>query len=291
MKILITGASGWLGKSSFYSIKRIYPNAEIFFAASSNRKIQIGNFVLDALDLASSELLRHKFDGIIHLAFLTRDKIAAHGAEKYIQINTSITDTVAKIIENSQTNWVTTVSSGAAIKFSGAVESNPYSICKLHEEKVISELSWSWGANYSVGRLWGSLGIDMPINRNYAVSDFIMQALENKVIQVNAKGSVHRRYVDSREFMNVCISSAIAGFNDIFESGGKLLEVGELAEKIGARLKATVSREFNPELPADDYYPEDSTYDTLINQLQLQKTEFSASLESTINGHITQNLI
>lgn len=270
---------------------QLYPNAELYFAASSNKKIQIGNVYFKAIELYSGELLRTKFDGIVHLAFLTRDKITVNGTEKYVQKNTIITNTVAKIIENSRPQWITTVSSGAAIKFTGAVETNPYTFCKIYEEKVIRELSKSTGSNFSVGRLWGSLGFDMPINRNYAVSDFIIQALETKKIQVKAKGLVHRRYVDSREFMHVCIRSAISGFNDVFESGGNLIEVGDLAKLIGVKLNAKVSRAFDPSFSEDNYFPTDPTYNKMISQLHVQETDFSTSLESTINGHIGQNLI
>lgn len=291
MRILITGASGWLGKSGFHSMMKMYPNAELFLAASSNKKIQIGRSYYEAIDLASSELLSVRFDGIIHLAFLTRDKIAAYGTENYIQKNTLITNSVVRIIENSKPDWLTTVSSGAAIKYSDSLEENPYTICKINEERILADLSRSIDSNFSVGRLWGSLGLDMPINRNYAVSDFIMQALETREIQVKAKGLVHRKYVDSREFMQVCISSAISGFNDTFESGGQLIEVGELANRIGARLNSKVSREIELISPPDDYYPIDSTYDQLLGQNQTPETDFSTSLEATINGHIEQNLI
>lgn len=289
-KILLTGGTGWLGKASLRVLNKRYPDATVDLVASRNRDFSyLGKkyFVKTFEDL---DVDRETYFGIIHLAHLTRDKIQFYGKKKYSEINKKITEQFINVVTHSKTQWVTTVSSGAVAHFSGELDENPYSASKLFEENALLELCKSQNVGFSIGRLWGSLGEDMPVNTNYAVSDFIYQGVTQGQIQVNSKHKVYRRYVDSAEFMAVCVSSAELNFQEIFDSGGELIEILELAELIGSILKVPVTYSNNRDGESDDYFPDSKSYERLLKDTETTKINFLDSLNSTIESHKLQIL-
>ena len=288
MRILITGGSGWLGKSSINHIRKHIPRAEIKILGSHSRNMEIlgEQFTVENLDQYDPKSFSP--DGVIHLAHLTRGRIDEFGLQEYKFQNQKILSKLKTIFEVNQIKWTTVVSSGAVESFVGKIENNPYTESKLAEEKFIREYSISNNIGFSIVRLWGSLGFDMPINRNYAVSDFIIQALEKDEIKVKAINKVFRRYVDSREFMSVCIESARVKINDTFSSGGQLIEISDLAREIGFRMNSAVTVPDVQVETSDEYFPSDFNYENIRKLCNVPKIDFFDSLEATIVSHKSQ---
>ena len=295
-KILITGASGWLGKAAIYMLhNELKLKKEDFVLFSSiNKQINVRGNIYNSYGFLDSKLdsfENFKIGGIIHLAFLTRDKVNKVGFENYVSTNRRITEKIEEFIDFFEPNWVTTVSSGAANLNSEDIEKNPYGFLKIKEEEKIFQLSQKYKLNYSIGRLWGAMGNDMPINRNYAISDFICQAIIDKRIKVTADKLVFRRYVADTEFMETCIKSAISGYNDVFDSGGEKIEVRELASKVANIFGLSEVISSTPKEDSDNYYPVNEQYADLRARMKLPKPEgLNTLLERTIEGHKSQQL-
>ena len=107
---------------------------DVIACASTAQPIDIGSphgpvhaVALDELDAVRDA------DGLIHLAFLTRDRVAAVGLERYIAVNREITARVATCIDRHPGMPILTTSSGAAAVFDGAevdLKGNPYAALK-----------------------------------------------------------------------------------------------------------------------------------------------------------------
>lgn len=294
--IIITGASGWLGKCAVNLINsdEKFRSTKLFLFSSSQKHIQIKGQKYEAekfLDFNVNNFQGIKVDGIIHLSFLTRDKVGKVGFNNYVRTNKSITSKFAEIVSTTNPKWVTTVSSGAAYENSENIEINPYGNLKIKEEQTLSTLATELGLNYSIGRLWGAMGYDMPINRNYAISDFICQALISKKIDVNAKKLVTRRYVSDMEFIETCINSAEKGVNRTFDSGGDKIEVRDLARLVASHF-GEIDVHTKPAVePSDNYFPNNEEYLDLRAELKLSKPETLKTLVlNTIEGHKSQQL-
>jgi len=228
--------------------------------------------------------------GIVNLAFLTKDKVNKMPLDSYVSTNESLMVKFTEFMVNLQPKWITAVSSGAAAKFSSTLEEDPYGFLKLQEESLVAKLSSELGSDYSIGRLWGAMGIDMPINRNYAISDFICQAIEKSSVNVNASHYVYRQYCDSRTFMETSIRAAEIGFNDTFDSGGFITEIGALAEIVASKLGvAEVLRKMvNPNVK-DEYLPNINDYSELQHRLVINaESNLEKLIEQTIFGHKSQ---
>jgi nucleoside-diphosphate-sugar epimerase len=300
-KVLITGATGWLGRET---VARVLEGkldgiskADLLLASSNGRDLELdslGVFATGALaefsDIKSTEAV----DGLVHLAFITKDKTAEYSFSEYVAKNIALISAACKIIEREKPKWVVVVSSGAIIDRStmgieNNVLQNPYGFCKRIEEALIAESARKVGANIVIGRLWGGTGLYMPIKRAYAISDFIESAKEKNAISINSGGDVIRRYCDAGDFMEVLIRAALKGETTTIDSGGSIIEVGELAKLISARLgEIPITRSETP-TPLDDYYPRGSEFEDLAKSVGVQLHGIDEQVLRTLKSHKVLN--
>jgi len=292
--ILITGASGWLGKSSIsYLLHRGCSLSQLSLVASEDKYFNVGNLHKAEAKNFSKFEATGKIEGLIHLAFLTREKSAVMDLATYSSINQEITQRVVNTIRHTKPDWVVTVSSGAIFdpltkQLETNIGTNPYGFLKLQEEEELISVTKSVGANLVIGRLWGASGSLMPINRSYALSDFIVQAVTDKKIEINSPHEVYRRYVDAEIFMAVLLERAISGKDESIDSGGPTVEIGDLAKIVADELN--IKNIIRPRLlnaEIDDYYPRGDQFATIAAELNLPISEIREQVANTIKGHLS----
>ncbi len=300
-KVLITGATGWLGRETVARVLEgkldgISKN-DLLLASSNGRDLELdslGVFPTDALAGISDTKSKDGIDGLVHLAFITKDKTAEYSFSDYVAKNIELISTACKIIEREKPKWVVVVSSGAIIDRSTmGIENNalqnPYGFCKRIEEALIAESACKVGANIVIGRLWGGTGLYMPIKRAYAISDFIESAKEKNAISINSGGEVIRRYCDAGDFMEVLVRAALKGDTTTIDSGGSIIEVGELANLISARMgEIPITRSKTP-TPLDDYYPRGSEFEDLAKSVGVQLHGIDEQVLRTLKSHKVPN--
>ena len=138
---LLTGASGWFGRTALHVYEQAHgPEAlrrEVIPFASRERWVDFGSPegpVLARPLAAITEVPDPA--GLMHLAFLTRDKPAELGLERYIASNRAITATVAQVLGAWPQLPVVTTSSGDAAVLDGQppdLDGNPYASLKQEE--------------------------------------------------------------------------------------------------------------------------------------------------------------
>jgi nucleoside-diphosphate-sugar epimerase len=301
-KVLITGATGWLGRET---VARVLEGkidgiseTDLVLASSNGRDLDLdslGIFATSALTEFSDAKSTDVTGGLVHLAFITKDKTAKYSFSEYVAKNIELISAACKIIEREKPKWVVVVSSGAIIdratlEIENNVISNPYGFCKRIEEALISESARKVGANIVIGRLWGGTGLYMPIKRAYAISDFIESAKEKNAIRINSGGDVIRRYCDAGDFMEVLVKAALEGHTTTIDSGGSIIEVGELAKLISSRMgEIPISRSETP-TPIDDYYPRGSKFEELAKLVGVQLHGMDEQVLRTLKSHKVQTL-
>lgn len=198
---ILTGASGWFGRTALYEYEQLHgPEAlrrDVIAYSSKDRLVDIDSphgpiqsLPLDELDAESNA------DGLIHLAFLTRDRLAAVGLQRYIQANRAITARVASFIERNPKIPIITTSSGAAAVFeSGSLdlEDNPYAALKREEEDLWQKNSAERMA--TVFRVYAASGRFIKDPKMFALSDFLTRAIRGEQIEIRSKRPVIRSYV------------------------------------------------------------------------------------------------
>jgi len=300
-KVLVTGATGWLGRETvarviegkFESIAK----TDLLLASSNGRDLELdslGVYPTVALETLSHRESTNSIEGLVHLAFITKDKTTQYSFSEYVAKNIELISAACEIIERDKPKWVVVVSSGAIIdrptlEIENNVVRNPYGFCKRIEEALIAESAHKVGANIVIGRLWGGTGLYMPIKRAYAISDFIESAKEKNAISINSGGDVIRRYCDAGDFMEVLIRAALKRETTTIDSGGSIIEVGELAKLISARLgQIPITRSETP-TPLDDYYPRGSEFEELAKSVGVQLHGIDEQVLRTLKSHKVLN--
>ena len=296
-KVLVTGATGWLGRET---VARVLEGkfegitqSDLLLASSNGRDLElesVGVYPTVALENLSHRESTNSLEGLVHLAFITKDKTTQYRFSEYVAKNIELISAACEIIERDKPKWVVVVSSGAIIdretlEIENNVVRNPYGFCKRIEEALIAESARKVGANIVIGRLWGGTGLYMPVKRAYAISDFIESAKESGAIRINSGGDVIRRYCDAGDFMEVLVRSAIQGDTTTLDSGGSIIEVGELAKLISARLgEISISRSEVP-TAVDDYYPRGSEFEELAKSVGVQLHGIDEQVLRTLKSH------
>jgi nucleoside-diphosphate-sugar epimerase len=296
-KILISGATGWLGTESVARVLEgkfeSITEQNLLLCSSDGRDLKLDSSkVLSTVKLQSlsGDKGVKDLDGLVHLAFLTKDKSADYSFSDYVAKNIALISAACEIIERDKPKWVVVVSSGAIIdrnslEVENSVVRNPYGFCKRIEEVLLSDAAHKVGANIVIGRLWGGTGLHMPIKRAYAISDFIETFKESGAIRITSGGDVVRRYCDAGDFMEVLIKSAIRGDNTTVDSGGPIIELGDLAELlISVTGTGSISRSSEPSA-VDDYYPRGMEFEELARSVGVPLHDISEQVSRTLTSH------
>lgn len=214
-RILVLGATGWFGRT-FMSM--IPSHVDVMGVASSPQG--------DIKTWDESAIAKFSPTIVANFSFLTREKINIVGEASFRSVNKQLGEQFLIAANSPQVRAALTISSGAAVVDSASV----YGEMKLHEEMSSLTLN-SDSKSVVVGRAYSVSG---PFVRNpfdYAFSDFILQAASGN-ISIKSRCLTYRRYVSVSDFLAVCMFRVLSGWSGVIESGGELLELGELAETI-----------------------------------------------------------
>jgi nucleoside-diphosphate-sugar epimerase len=272
-KILITGGSGWLGKAAVNTLVMNlgFKADEIILVSRIPRVTKIGEHTINSTSWSEiSKVPNIGLEYFLPFAFVTREQMSSHNLDSYAQINNSLIRTHSEIIKSLHPANVINISSGAAKDLSKSFQGdqdNIYGKLKFIEEESMKEASSFAGSNLVTARLWNCSGFGISKVNTFAMGEFVSSVLNNRNIVINSKSAVLRRYVDISEFLLLCMRVAKNEKYQYFESGGELIELRKLAEKVVALLnpKSTVEApEISESLPSDDYFSKSEGYEELL---------------------------
>lgn len=234
-KILLTGASGWIGRETISILKPIFGDdfsSRVTLTGSRDAIIVVDehtHHVQRLQDISTDQ----KFDVVIHLAFLTQDKVAELGPDEFSRQNRDLTSTVYHLCQKTNAEYVFVASSGAADPQVWADYENPskklYGQLKMDEEELFQTLE---AAFVEVGRIWSVSGVQIQKPQKYALGDFILQAKSTGNIEMKTAELVERAYVDAGEMMQVFLLNLLKGGTGVIDSGGFRTSLQNLAQLV-----------------------------------------------------------
>lgn len=239
MNIVINGAGGWLGRSTAFALSRTGlckdPKMVRLFG-QSNRVSNVGPWQNQNISkLGDFQEVKGDSFLFVQLAFKTRDYISRLGEREYLSVNREIIRNSLDLLQRSGARSVVVVSSGVVKRYldsNGKSDDSAYTKLKIEEEQLFAETCASMDSRLLILRLWGSSGEDMTEPLKYAIGDLTRQALRERRISVNANRLVYRRYLDSRDQMEIAIRASLEPGELVIDSGGEIIEIGQLAAKV-----------------------------------------------------------
>jgi nucleoside-diphosphate-sugar epimerase len=287
MNFVINGGTGWLGIATLRALERFANIGKIEVTSSNGRKFKahdLGEF--STKELNSNTQIDFNADILVNLAFKTRDYISILGEEQYTKINLEILNSSINLAKRLKPKSIVIVSSGVVARnqeTNGRLDNTQYTKLKILEEETFTQIAQEIGANLVILRMWGGSGRDLTSPCKYAIGDLIKQALISDRILVSSEQLVYRKYADASQQLEIAIKSAISGKNLIFDSGGQIIEMGELADLIRATLNPNVEiiRKIDTNLPADKYYSESNLFENLAKEYEVSLFSLKKQIDET----------
>jgi len=288
---ILTGASGWFGRTALWEYEALNGSealrSDVIACASSARLIDFGS-PHGPIQAVGPEALGqiHNAGGLIHLAFLTRERVAEIGLTRYIEANRAITGSIAAFLQHNPTIPIITTSSGAAAVLDGCqpdLVGNPYATLK-HEEEALWRQS---GGNRmaAVFRVYAASGRFIKDPSLFALGDFLSRAIAGQRIEVRSQRPVIRSYVHVGTMM--CLFWAMLreplapGFLQV-DACMDTLSLVELAGII-TRLWGLPEPSFSLDTSLEeDYYQADSgPFAQLLDRYQIAALDLPGQLRET----------
>lgn len=291
-KIIVFGASGWLGRECISLFSSILGNnflPKIILIGSSDKSIQVNqqNYNIISIDNLEPQT---KVDLVIDLAFITQEKLEQIGEPQYIKLNQELRKKIHSFIYESKPKFVYFSSSGAAdIDFMNATKSNSkrvYGELKLASETELKKISKDLDFNLLINRIWSVTGSQMQDYSKYAIGNFITQALSSKEIKINSSDQVLRSYIDAEDLFKVCINELLINKSSLINSGGfqtTLFDLATLVLKVIGSSTIQVPNLIEKE-SGDDYVSKDFKLNELANSQGLKLRSLEDQIKNTLRA-------
>jgi nucleoside-diphosphate-sugar epimerase len=285
-RVLITGASGWLGRTALDLLAPL--GLPTLALASRSRIIRVSGCEIECRVWDDRKVAAFAPTVVLDCAFLTRGRVADMPLGEYVATNRALTERLVYATQLPDVRLALTVSSGAAVHpgdaLDGPIEDNPYGYLKREAEHRLAEAAAESGAVPVVARAWSISGAHVQEPRGYALGSMIRDA-DAGAIRIMARRPVFRRYVLAEELLALGIAEGGVGPATI-DSGGELVEMAELAARIAAVVcpNAVVTRgEVDPRDP-DRYHSDGQDWDRRCQRWGLASAPLDRQIEITARG-------
>lgn len=265
-RVVITGATGWLGRSLAIMLQEL--GTPTLLLGSRARTTVVDQIKREIFTYSDKLLDDFSPNVLVDFAFLTREHISELGLEQFTGVNLKLIGDAISIASRPGLNHVILCSSGAAVHPKdaalGFLEENPYGYLKMQTEYQAAELANKHPEKRVVVlRPWSLSGAHVTKVDGFAFSSFVAQALHGE-IKVRSKRPVFRRYISVEDFLAVGLACLFTSAWKplIVDSGGELTSAVELAALTASRVspKALVVHDVDTSLAPDDYYSDNSSW-------------------------------
>lgn len=270
-QVLISGATGWLGREILnIFLEANFEKAWINLISSKNGDIHVKGENLKVKSFKNYKSIK-SVDNYFDFAFLGRNKLAKLGFEKFKEINLEIISNSTNLIKRICPKTVVLSSSGAIYNMNKCIEGGILyaDLKKIQEESIVKACEAS-GSNLIISRIFNLSGRGIPIEGDFALTDLMIKGIKDIDLTINSNYLVVRRYSDITQLLRLLVEMADRGQNCVFDSGGAKIELRVLADKIIKVIKSrskAVASEINLDAMQDNYFSNSYLYEKLLIEI------------------------
>jgi nucleoside-diphosphate-sugar epimerase len=293
-RIVITGASGWIGRSVVKTLIRIYgtdilEKTELY--GTSSRELKLTSGITINVRKLQTISTSGKINLFVPLAFQTQDKLNEMSKLEYIQKNKDLIDLHSKIIQDHAIERAVFFSSGIVAMTPDDLERTEsywvYKELKTLEENVFFENFSKQSTNVAACRLFSVSGSEMQDPKKYALGDFLLCAMAKRRITLNSQKKIYRKYVDIEDICESLIKETNNKSVTLIESGGTKLTLLELARNVSQIFE--LGEEFLAEvdesnLESDHYYSTSLGMEDLFAKHSIHALNLEQQIRKTAAG-------
>lgn len=277
-RIVVVGAGGWIGRATLALLHDALGNEiareRIVCFGSQARSIEIApGIAFEQQPLASLKTLPRRPTLLLHLAFLTKDKVGGIEDAEYARANRHLSQQVLDALEPLGVDRLFVASSGAAAFADdpeAAHDLRLYGGLKREDEERFAR--WAEQSPHMsravITRIFNISGPYINKHQTYALASFILDTLAGRPAEVRAPMRVVRGYVAVRELLSLVFAALLhenGGPVLRFDSGGEALELEDVASYVVTALGGTsVTRRAVTNPVENRYVGDDSLYQALL---------------------------
>lgn len=291
-RIVLTGAGGWLGLATLELLYRALGDAareRVLAFGSSVRMLHLHDgTIIEQRPLVELAALPPAPTLVLHLAFLTKDRVAGMAADEYARANEALSRAVLDALAPIGASAVFVASSGAA-RVADDPAADPamrlYGALKRRDEDDFASWARATGRTAVVTRIFNVAGPYINKHQAYAMAAFIVDALEGRPITVRAPHRVIRGYVAIRELMSLVLLLMLQPARVIaFDTGGEPLELADIAAAVAGVLGGTVERAAITAGRVDLYAGDSEPYDALLTRHGIAPVSLAEQIADTADS-------
>tara|TARA_Y100000389_G_C17380628_1_gene474188 strand:+ start:122 stop:1126 length:1005 start_codon:yes stop_codon:yes gene_type:complete len=311
-KILITGGTGFFGQnlinSLSYLIEKNNLNSEIFilsrnaesFVNKNKNLSKLKNFNFISHDISYPIKLSEKIDIVIHAATTASKDL---NENKFGEMIKTIIDGTVNVLNFCRLNdsQMLFISSGAVngVHLNGPIDSekyhsiNPlngnysYHLGKLCAENLCYSFAYKFNIDVKIARCFAFVGPFLPLDKHFAIGNFIDSVLKKEKIIVNTKGESIRSYLYTSDLIIWLFKILLNGKNLFPYNVGspEQISIGKLAELISNSNEIGIEFKNKDESPTY-YVPE---VNKTMHDLNISKfVDLKTSIKKTLDWHESQ---
>jgi nucleoside-diphosphate-sugar epimerase len=303
-RIVVVGARGWIGRTALALLQDAlgaagFSERVVCFGSSAGLVDLENGLTVPQRPLGELAALERKPTLLLHLAFLTKDKVEGMDPEAYAAANRALSRQVLDALEPIGADRLFVASSGAAA-FAEDPEAKAdlrlYGGLKREDEDLFA--AWAEAEpdrrRAAVARIYSVSGPYINKHGTYALASFILDALAGRPIEVKAPMRVLRSYVAVRELLSLVFALLLADEGAAaarFDTGGAALELGEVAAAVAEALGGEVVRRPITQDEENRYVGNDEAWRALLSEYRIaplalgdQVRETAAYLARTVGG-------
>lgn len=287
-RVLVTGAGGWFGRTAIAMTRET--GLDLLATGSKDRHIEIDGRGQSVQAQSLDIIAEFKPTVVIDTAFATREMLLVLGHKAYVETNQKLIDQSLNIASLPSVRKYIGFSSGVTKHLAGqtsfSIEDNPYAAQKRIYENRLETLASSVESDISIARVWSVTGCYVTKGTAaFAFTDLIAQA-KLGLIKISANHQVYRRYCAIEDVLALCLLPRISGANIVLDTGGDLIELGDLAKLVVSLVnpQAEIARQFDPRLPTDDYHSDSKGWDDLQKSAGLAMDSISNQIIRVANS-------
>lgn len=287
-RLAITGASGWLGRTLVSLLAQ--DEVPMLCLGSKTRAVELYGSSFQVYRFERKLVESFKPTVLVDFATLTREKRGGMDASEYTRVNEELLESALNIFSLETVRSVIFTSSGVASiarSDDSGVPSEPYAEFKVKTEDSFLISAERLGKSALGLRPWSVSGPMVTKPSTFAFSSIMTQALAGQVA-ITADRPVNRRYVSVDDLLAIgfgLMSKPGLKF-EMIDSGGELVEIQELAEKAFKHLgtSSRIHRELSPNQTPDNYYSDNSSWESAIRYLNYQPESLDQQIARTLQG-------
>lgn len=195
MKILIFGATGWLGKNTISYCQKNFKSAEIICVGSRSKEFYFGGInynIISFQEFLSIENM--SFDYFFNIGFLTQEKEKLIGKSLFINKTTEIINGFTTFSKKNKIKKALLLSSGA-VYWKNTDKENSYTLQKILQEEAFLKECEDSNIEFIIARIFSIVAPFYTLDNNYAFTSFIKQGSQKENIKITAKSRVLRSYL------------------------------------------------------------------------------------------------